>query len=49
MNIKWEKIKEFSDIRYERGFNDAAGIVKITIKYGMFTIQTFDYIHGIFP
>ena len=30
--IKWEKIKEFEDIKYERGLNEASGINKITIN-----------------
>ncbi len=32
MNITWKKIKEFKDIRYERGANNADGINKITIN-----------------
>ena len=32
MNIIWEKIKEFKDIKYEKGMNDADGINKITIN-----------------
>ena len=32
MTIKWETIKEFKDIKYERGLNDAEGIAKITIN-----------------
>jgi naphthoate synthase len=31
MNISWESIKDYTDIRYERGHEDAAHIVKITI------------------
>ena len=30
--IKWEKIREFEDIKYERGLNQASGINKITIN-----------------
>ena len=32
MTIKWESIKKFKDIKYERGINDASGISKITIN-----------------
>ena len=32
MTIEWEAIKEFKDIKYERGLNDAEGIAKITIN-----------------
>ena len=32
MSIKWETIKNFEDIKYESGINDAAGIAKITIN-----------------
>tara|TARA_B110000116_G_C16769145_1_gene552401 strand:+ start:904 stop:1734 length:831 start_codon:yes stop_codon:yes gene_type:complete len=32
VNIIWEKIKEFSDIKYECGLKDAIGINKITIN-----------------
>ena len=32
MNIIWEKIKEFKDIKYEKGMHDADGINKITIN-----------------
>ncbi len=32
MNINWESIQDFSDIKYERGLNDAKGIAKITIN-----------------
>ena len=32
MNISWESIKDYSDIRYERGQGDAAHIAKITIN-----------------
>ena len=32
MNISWESIKDYTDIRYERGQGDAAHIVKITIN-----------------
>ena len=32
MNISWESIKDYTDIRYERGHGDAAHIAKITIN-----------------
>ena len=32
MKINWESIVDFYDIKYERGMNDAKGIVKITIN-----------------
>ena len=32
MSITWETIKNFEDIKYESGSNDAKGIVKITIN-----------------
>ena len=32
MNIIWKKIKEFQDIKYEKGAHDAEGINKITIN-----------------
>ena len=32
MDIQWESIKTFEDIKYERGTNDALGIAKITIN-----------------
>ena len=32
MAIKWESIKNFKDIKYERGLKDAQGVVKITIN-----------------
>ena len=32
MNISWESIKNYTDIRYERGQGDAAHIAKITIN-----------------
>jgi len=32
MDIQWESIKTFEDIKYERGTNDALGISKITIN-----------------
>lgn len=32
MNYNWESIKDFKDIKYERGTKDAAGIAKITIN-----------------
>ena len=32
MNIRWEKIGNFEDIKYESGTNDASGINKITIN-----------------
>ncbi len=32
MNIKWESIKAFEDIKFERGKGDASGIAKITIN-----------------
>ena len=32
MNIIWEKIKEFQDIKYEKGVADGEGINKITIN-----------------
>jgi len=32
MKIKWEPIKKFQDIRFERGKQDASGIIKITIN-----------------
>ncbi len=28
MNINWESIQEFTDIKYERGLGDAQGIAK---------------------
>ena len=32
MSIKWEKIKNFKDIKYEAGADYAKGIAKITIN-----------------
>ena len=32
MTIKWESIKKFKDIKYERGLKDAQGVAKITIN-----------------
>ena len=32
MDIKWKSIKNFKDIKYEQGLNDATGINKITIN-----------------
>ena len=32
MNINWESIQDFTDIKYERGLDDAQGIAKITIN-----------------
>ena len=32
MSIKWDSIKTFKDIKYERGTKDADGVAKITIK-----------------
>ena len=32
MNIKWKKIKNFEDIKYEKGIDSADGINKITIN-----------------
>ena len=32
MSIKWNTIKNFTDIKYESGLNDAQGIAKITIN-----------------
>ena len=32
MKINWESIKDYSDIKYERGDGDAKGIIKITIN-----------------
>jgi len=32
MNIEWSSIKEFKDIKYEKGINKAEGINKITIN-----------------
>jgi naphthoate synthase len=32
MNISWESIKDYTDIRYERGSGDAQNIAKITIN-----------------
>ena len=32
MKIIWEKIKQFEDIKYEKGLNEAEGINKITIN-----------------
>ena len=32
MSIQWSQIKEFQDIKYEKGINDAEGINKITIN-----------------
>ena len=32
MNIKWQIIKQFEDIRYEKGMFDAQNINKITIN-----------------
>jgi naphthoate synthase len=32
MNIQWKKIKDFTDIRYERGIESSEGIAKITIN-----------------
>ena len=32
MSIKWKSIKNFKDIKYEAGINDAKGIAKITIN-----------------
>ena len=32
MNIIWESIKDFKDIKYEKGSNSAEGVNKITIN-----------------
>ena len=32
MNIKWKSIEDYEDIRYEKGEQDAIGIVRITIN-----------------
>jgi len=32
MKINWESIKDYSDIKYERGSGDAKGVIKITIN-----------------
>ena len=32
MNTNWESIQDFTDIKYERGLDDAQGIAKITIN-----------------
>ena len=32
MSIKWETIKNFEDIKYESGMDNAVGIAKITIN-----------------
>ena len=32
MNIKWKSIENYEDIRYEKGEQDAAGIIRITIN-----------------
>ena len=32
MNIKWQSIKQFKDIKYEKGVKDAENINKITIN-----------------
>ncbi|SVD06821.1 uncharacterized protein METZ01_LOCUS359675, partial [marine metagenome] len=32
MKINWESIKDYSDIKYERGSGDAQGIIKISIN-----------------
>ena len=32
MKINWESIKDYSDIKYERGSGDALSIIKITIN-----------------
>ena len=32
MKINWKSIKSFTDIKYEKGQNDAQGINKITIN-----------------
>ena len=32
MKINWESIQEFTDIKYERGLDDAKGVIKITIN-----------------
>ena len=32
MDIKWKKIKNFEDIKYEKGIDSADGINKITIN-----------------
>ena len=32
MKINWESIQEFADIKYERGLDDAKGVIKITIN-----------------
>ncbi len=32
MTIRWESIKSYTDIKYERGLDDAVNIVKITIN-----------------
>ena len=32
MNIKWQTIKKFKDIKYEKGMQDAQNINKITIN-----------------
>ena len=36
MNIQWTTIKDFKDIKYESGLNDAEGINKITINRNKF-------------
>ena len=32
MSIQWSQIKEFTDIKYEKGIDESAGINKITIN-----------------
>ena len=32
MKINWESTKDYSDIKYEKGTDDAKGIIKITIN-----------------
>ena len=32
MNIKWESIKSYNDIKFDKGEGDAKGIIKITIN-----------------
>ena len=32
MKINWESIQDFTDIKYERGLDDAKGVIKITIN-----------------
>ncbi|SVD05739.1 uncharacterized protein METZ01_LOCUS358593, partial [marine metagenome] len=32
MNIQWDSAIDFKDIKYEKGQEDASGIIKITIN-----------------